>query len=324
MKISIVIPTYNSIKQIDKILLSLKSLETDSRVSHEIIIVDNNSTDATYEYLEKIKNSVGFVLLSETKPGSAYALIRGISVSTGDLIITCADDNFLDKRYLIKSHYLFTKYPSLGLVGPGIINAVDENLNQLETKYSQFFQEKNIAGEFNEGGPKYEWKNMPPGSATVCQRKVLLEWIKKFKNNEISAIGRSGKNLGAGEDAQIIYTALKLNYSIGVSDLLKIKHITVKRKLKRYYIKKMYFGVYSCHQQHVEAWPQLRDQYLNIHLKSTFEIIYNHFIKYKHKSLLIGKYKHLISALAERYGILSIRGQNDFFLYIIIKLLRLN
>jgi glycosyltransferase involved in cell wall biosynthesis len=86
MKISIVIPCYNEIKTIDKIIAAVQAVE----LSHEreIIIVDDCSKDGTREHLQELdgKNNVR-VVLHQVNQGKGAALRTGFASATGDVII---------------------------------------------------------------------------------------------------------------------------------------------------------------------------------------------------------------------------------------------
>lgn len=86
MKISIIIPCYNEIRTISKILEKVTSVALPHE--REIIVVDDYSIDGTVEYLQKIDglNSIK-VVFHDTNRGKGYALRTGFACSTGDIII---------------------------------------------------------------------------------------------------------------------------------------------------------------------------------------------------------------------------------------------
>ena len=85
MKISIIIPCYNEIKTIDKIL---DKVLAQSKFEKEIIVIDDFSTDGTREYLQKHSMSkIDKLLLNEKNFGKGYSLRKGIEISKGDIIL---------------------------------------------------------------------------------------------------------------------------------------------------------------------------------------------------------------------------------------------
>lgn len=86
MKVSIVIPCYNEIRTIDKLLETVLAVP----LSHEreIIIVDDCSTDGTRERLLELNGQNGIrVILHEVNQGKGAALRTGFRHATGDVII---------------------------------------------------------------------------------------------------------------------------------------------------------------------------------------------------------------------------------------------
>jgi glycosyltransferase involved in cell wall biosynthesis len=86
MKVSIVIPCYNEMKTIDKILEAVQAVP----LSHEreIIIVDDCSKDGTREHLKTLDGKDGVrVVLHEVNQGKGAALRTGFTHASGDVII---------------------------------------------------------------------------------------------------------------------------------------------------------------------------------------------------------------------------------------------
>jgi len=85
MKVSIVIPCFNEVETIEKIVQAVLSVPLTNR---EIIIVDDSSTDGTKEILStKIKNLVDKIILHESNQGKGAALRSGFANVTGDVVV---------------------------------------------------------------------------------------------------------------------------------------------------------------------------------------------------------------------------------------------
>lgn len=83
MKLSVIIPAYNEIDTIEKILQKVKEV----KIPKEIIVVDDGSTDGTKEYLENLKdNEIKFISYGKNV-GKSYAVRTGIKNAIGDIII---------------------------------------------------------------------------------------------------------------------------------------------------------------------------------------------------------------------------------------------
>jgi len=98
IKFSIIIPAYNAEKYIEE---TLNSILNQSYNNYEIIVVDDCSTDRTYEILEKYKE----IKLFQTKTNSRQGVARNIGLdnATGEYILFLdADDTFFDEKVLEK------------------------------------------------------------------------------------------------------------------------------------------------------------------------------------------------------------------------------
>lgn len=84
MKISIIIPCYNEINTIEKIIDKILLQE---KFDKEIIVIDDYSTDGTTNLLENIKNKYDRLIINSKNYGKGYSIKKGISIATGDVIL---------------------------------------------------------------------------------------------------------------------------------------------------------------------------------------------------------------------------------------------
>lgn len=124
-KITAIIPNYN-----DGALLpnAINSLINQTSSLHEIIIVDDGSTDNSVAIIEKFKqtNSIIRLIQFENNRGVCAALNQGIEHATGDYIILCAADDTYDAHMVTLAQYAIQQNPRVGLIcGDAIINRFD-------------------------------------------------------------------------------------------------------------------------------------------------------------------------------------------------------
>jgi glycosyltransferase involved in cell wall biosynthesis len=90
MKISIITPSYNSEKTIEKTILSV--INQSHQFPVEYIIIDGASTDKTCEIIKKYSNYIN-TFISEPDNGAYDAMNKGINLASGDIIgIINSDD----------------------------------------------------------------------------------------------------------------------------------------------------------------------------------------------------------------------------------------
>lgn len=93
-KVSVVIPTYNESKTIKKVIEGF----FDTGVVDEVVVVNNNALLNTKEEVEK----TSAIQVFEEKQGYGYAIMKGLSVSKGDLILVCEADGTFDPEDVFK------------------------------------------------------------------------------------------------------------------------------------------------------------------------------------------------------------------------------
>ena len=113
--ISVIIPAYNEELYIRSCLTALVNQQTNE--PYEIIVVDNNSLDQTYN----IAKSYGVRILRETKKGASAARNAGVRQAHGDIMVFVDADCIVPPNHLEKIADQFEVHHSLSvLAGPYI------------------------------------------------------------------------------------------------------------------------------------------------------------------------------------------------------------
>lgn len=114
LKISLIIPAFNEENYIEECLEN--AIKHSNGRFHEIIVVNNNSTDKTKEISEKFPE---VKVVFEPQKGLTRARQKGLEVATGDLIAYIDADTRLHPLWLKTVENFFSKYPeAVSLSGP--------------------------------------------------------------------------------------------------------------------------------------------------------------------------------------------------------------
>jgi glucosyl-dolichyl phosphate glucuronosyltransferase len=103
MQFSVVIPTYNRAAELEQTLASLGSIQDPG--SWEVIVVDNNSRDATPQVVADAAAQFPTALryVFEPRAGRSAALNAGIEASKGEIIANADDDVRFEPDWLLQA-----------------------------------------------------------------------------------------------------------------------------------------------------------------------------------------------------------------------------
>ena len=110
-RVSVVIPTYNCAQYIAE---TLNSVLYQTRPPHEIIIVDDGSTDGTGDIVRSFGNAVQWV--QQTNQGVCVARNRGLALSTGEFLCFLDHDDYWLPHKLQHQLDSFEAHPETGVV----------------------------------------------------------------------------------------------------------------------------------------------------------------------------------------------------------------
>ncbi len=100
MLLSIIIPVYNEENTIIDVINKVNSINFN--IKKEIIVVNDGSTDKTYEKLMEIKKRLNHIKIINYKnnKGKGFAIRKGFQVSTGDIAVIQDADLELNPRQI--------------------------------------------------------------------------------------------------------------------------------------------------------------------------------------------------------------------------------
>ncbi|MGD9014975.1 MAG: glycosyltransferase family 2 protein, partial [Candidatus Omnitrophota bacterium] len=194
MKLSIIIPTYNEELTIEQLIRLVESVSYP--IDHEIIIVNDASTDSTLQkdILKQISKDYVKLLNNRENKGKGICISQGIGSATGDIIIIQDADleyNPQDIPRLIQpiingeaevvygSRFLKSKYP-YGMAWPNYIAnkfltrltnlLYRTNLTDMETCYKAI--KANVIKNIRLRARRFEFE--PELTAKIVKRKISI------------------------------------------------------------------------------------------------------------------------------------------------------
>jgi len=112
-KVSIVTPSYNQGKFIEK---TIRSVLCQDYLNLEYILVDGLSSDETIEVIKKYDNCIDVAII-EKDNGQAHALNKGFDLCTGDILAYLnSDDCYINKEVISQVVHYFNHYPDVDVI----------------------------------------------------------------------------------------------------------------------------------------------------------------------------------------------------------------
>jgi glycosyltransferase involved in cell wall biosynthesis len=236
--LSIIICTYNR----DKYLYNaLKNIAENNfpHDAYEIILINNNSTDHTGMECQRFQTDfprVDFRYFVEAKQGLSHARNRGITEARGDFLIFIDDDSFVKKDYLINLEKNLKLYPDILAFGGKITPLFESGKTPAWlSKWTYSW-----VSAINLGNKSVLFKNAKyPIGANMGFSKKSVDATGFFNPQ----LGRSQKNLLAGEEKDFFYRLKKLKGDIRYFPDTEVEHVIPENRTTKEYIKRMGLGI---------------------------------------------------------------------------------
>lgn len=187
--VSINLLAYNGKKYLDK---CLKSVFNQRYPNLEILIIDNNSTDGTKDYLKKLPDKPKLkIIFNEKNLGYAGGYNQAIKINKGKYILCLNQDMFLDREFIQNAVEVLEKKDNVAAVqgkllrwnmGNISLEISNEIFYIIDTAGLSIFKNRRIInrgqGEIDQGQFQKEQEIFGADGAAPIYRKKALENVK--------------------------------------------------------------------------------------------------------------------------------------------------
>lgn len=242
--ISIVICTYNGVSRLEPTLKSIFALEIDNNIPWELLIIDNASSDNTFQFCEKLIEQNNFSnttrILREPLAGCNYARHKGFNEASYKWLLFCDDDNILFPDYIKNAWPILLANSKIGVLGGQGLAIFEESKPEWFDRYSHTFA---IGPQANKDGKINSSRAELYSAGTFFRKDLLLSY---FNNNfSCAMVGRKGKEIFGGEDVEFCLLVQLLGFEIWYNSQLKFYHFMTKERMKWTYYLKLKAGISS-------------------------------------------------------------------------------
>lgn len=182
---SIIILAHNQLECTKK---CIESIEQNTPERHELILVDNGSTDGTTEFLQTYAHNHNHVrlILNESNLGFAAGNNLGIEQSKGKYIMFLNNDVVVTEGWLGKLTDILNRYPDFGMVGP-MSNSVSGPQLVMDVPYGEDLAKmKEFAATYSRDHAGEISQVLRLVGFCMLVRKEVLDLIGGFDNNYMS------------------------------------------------------------------------------------------------------------------------------------------
>jgi len=234
MRISVVIATHNRAALLGATLEALCRQQYES--GDEVIVVDNRSTDATPDVIERAARdfSVPFKHLHESEPGKSPALNAGIAAASGEVLALTDDDVVVAPDWIPAIRRIFED-PSIALVG----GRVDPRWERPAPRWLRVERQDGYSplasplallhyGEAQELGAR------TAVGANLAVRRDVLDAVGGFATH----LGRRSGTLLCGEDHEFCQRAASAGFRCEYRPEIRVRHwVPAERTRAGYYLR---------------------------------------------------------------------------------------
>ncbi|MEZ5582522.1 MAG: glycosyltransferase [Candidatus Competibacteraceae bacterium] len=210
LRLSVAICTFNRAASLARTLKSFAQTRPIALSDWELLVIDNNSTDATRLVVEQFAGILPLHYHFESQQGLANARNRAIAEYCGELLVFTDDDILIGENWLKAYYGALACYPSAGYFGGPIMPCFSAGRpSWLRDETMPLIS--GLIGHYDLGSESrwYSAVDMHPFGANFALRRKLVDSLGFFETE----LGVRGEVPGRSEEAEYFSRATKQGFS---------------------------------------------------------------------------------------------------------------
>jgi glycosyltransferase involved in cell wall biosynthesis len=291
---TVAIPTYNGESRLPRILERLRSQIDVEHINWEVIVVDNNSQDATKTIVLDIQSNWSapcpLKYYLETEQGTAFARTRAIQEATSELVALLDDDNLPALDWVAVAYAFGKAHEDAGAYASQIHGEFEVEPPANFDRIAPFL------GITERGSQAHLYEpdklKLPPGAGLVIRKQA---WCNAVPKRPLLK-GRVGKSLVGGEDLEPLLYLHKAGWEIWYNPAMETYHQIPAWRLEKDYLINLSFGVglNSCCLRMINTPFWQKPNVLAKTFLGSVRRVLIHFIKYQQVLINPSKEKSLV------------------------------
>jgi glycosyltransferase involved in cell wall biosynthesis len=259
--VTVAIRTYNGAKRLPEVLDRLQQQTGTAAICWEVLVVDNNSQDATAAivatYINHWRTDCRLRYVLEPRQGSSYARDRCVWEAQGDLIGFLDDDNLPALDWVAAAYQFAQSHPRAGAFGSTIHPLLDE---PLPADYDQI---KHLLAMEDRGSEAFCYpkssRQVPIGAGCVIRKQAWVECVPDRRRLR----GRDDswqQMVGGSEDVEVMYFIHTSTWETWHNPAMEIWHHLPPQRLETNYLLKVALSsglsVHACWIAFMPPWQR--------------------------------------------------------------------
>ncbi len=239
MNVTVILCTYNRCQSLAKALESLSASVMPPNREWEVVVVDNNSKDATPQVATHFceLNPARFRYLFESKQGKSFALNTAIRASRGDILAFVDDDVTVEQNWL---HNLTACLQDREWAGAGgrILPPKDFSPPSWLALEGPWSQGGVVCAQFDMGDFPVELKDAVPYGTNMAFRKEMFETHGHFRVDLGPRPGSEIRNEDTEFGQRLLIAGERLRYEPSAV----VYHSILEERLNKRFIREWWFA----------------------------------------------------------------------------------
>lgn len=206
--ISVVVCTRDRARSLERCLRRMGEACRGFDLTWQLVVVDNASADDTREVITEFAAVLPLFHVYEARRGLSHARNRGVSVAEHSIIAFTDDDCLVAPDWLQSIVDEFSRYPGLSILG-GRVELADAGDYSVSVRSHDHEETITTIGQI---------MTILSG-CNMAFRRAVFDDVGRFD----TAFGK-GKHIGAAEDVDFLYRALKHGHAIRYSPDVLVRH----------------------------------------------------------------------------------------------------
>ncbi|MDQ3810346.1 MAG: glycosyltransferase [Chloroflexota bacterium] len=236
MQLTVAICTWNRCDLLRQTLARMTELVVPGGVDWELLVVNNNSSDATDEVIASFAGRLPVRRLFEARPGKSNALNLAAREARGTYILWTDDDVLVDSQWIAEYHRAFLHWPDASIFGgaidPWFAGTPPRWLQQALPRVGNVYATRDLGGE----PLPLSDECLPYGANMAVRRADQLRYLYD------PSLGPRPESVFGGEETKVLRAMLADGATGWYVPRARVRHYIAEHRQTTRYLRRYFLG----------------------------------------------------------------------------------